>query len=250
MPLAEELSAYYSSFYRLDYQFAGEGPSPRHISRRTVEAELRAKNLRSILRPGARTLDIGCGSGEFVTCMQREGHEAYGVEPGSGYGSHARMLHGDRVRVESWEDISWGGSFDLVSCFHVLEHLRSPMQALHRFAELTHPGGLVYVEVPNLGSMDSIKGFGALHFAHVVGFNHHNLVYAAAQCGLRPRVIVSPTGIIFEHGGGVDLAEQLDRGRAISDELYSGYRPYQSYLWYQLGRPWRNRRARKQVVDG
>jgi len=40
----------------------------------------------------------------------------------------------------------------------------------------------------------------------VIGFNHHNLLLAGALVGLQPKLVVSPTGIIFEHGDGCTAA--------------------------------------------
>jgi SAM-dependent methyltransferase len=236
MPTEQELSDYYSRHYRLDYQAASTGPSPRHLARRTVEAEARAANLEGLIRPGARTLDIGCGSGEFVTSMTGRGMESRGIEPGSTYGEYARRLHGDRICVDSWQHTNLEGPFDLVSCFHVLEHLSDPLQALRQFARLTDPDGLVYIEVPNMGALSPNKGIGGFHFAHVVGFNHHSLLFAAALCGLRPRRIISPTGIIFEHGEIGNAEHHREQSRNLTAKLYSNYRPVWNYVRYQVSK--------------
>lgn len=236
MPTEQELSDYYLRHYRPDYQSASTGPTTRHITRRTVEAEARAANLHGLLKPGARVLDIGCGSGEFVTCMTNQGFNGHGIEPGATYGEYARRLHGDRIRLASWQQSSFEGPFDLVSCFHVLEHTRNPLQALCHFAELTHPHGLVYIEVPNLGNVDLNKGFGAFHFAHVIGFNQHSLLFAAALCGLQPRRIISPTGIIFEHGSNAVPKYHAEESRKLTAKLYSNNLAIWNYLRYQLSK--------------
>lgn len=241
MPTDDELAVYYSTFYRLDYQGAVDVPSDRHLKKRRVESAGRIECLRSHLKSHSRTLDVGCGSGEFVSELLEIGHDAFGLEPGQTYGNFARSLHGDRIQVDGWQTANFSGRFDLVSCFHVLEHLRNPLDALKRFAEWTAPDGLVYIEVPNMGEQMINKGLGAFHFAHVVGFNHFNLVLAAALTGLRPKIVVSPTAIIFEHGSseGVDQAE---KGKQLTESLYGRNRAFKNYVRYQVGKIWKRHR--------
>lgn len=239
MPTDEELANYYTNFYRLDYQGAVDTPSDRHLEKRQVEAAGRSGCIANSLKPGSRTLDVGCGSGEFVTELLRLGHDAFGLEPGSTYGNFARSLHGDRIQVQGWQDANYSNRFDLVSCFHVLEHLRNPLAALRKFAEWTAPDGLVYIEVPNMGEDSPSKGMGAFHFAHVIGFNHHNLILAGLRSGLQPKVIVSPTAIIFEHGTNVHGTLEAEKGKQLTDSLYSKNRPFTNYVRYQLGKIWK-----------
>ncbi len=133
------------------------------------------------------------------------------------------------------------GKFDLVACFHVLEHLRHPLAAVRKMAEWTAPDGLVYIEVPDLGATNPNKGFGAFHFAHLTGFNHHNLLLGAAIAGLRPKAAVSPTGVIFEHGAARDHAGLAESGRKLTESLYGQNRAVRNFFRYQLEKVWRKR---------
>jgi 2-polyprenyl-3-methyl-5-hydroxy-6-metoxy-1,4-benzoquinol methylase len=236
MPSDAELSDYYTRLYRLDYQGATSAPKQLHLQKRGKEAATRVARLGSLLHPSSRTLDFGCGTGEFVTSLLALGHDAHGFEPGQTYGGYARSIHGERITVQSWQEVRYGSRFDLVSCFHVLEHLRNPVDALRQMAEWAKPDGLVYVEVPNLGLAHLNKGFGAFHFAHVVGFNHHNLILAGARVGLRPRQVIGPTKIIFEHGLAVDQTAQAEHGRRLAADLYASGRATKSYVRYQFAK--------------
>ena len=118
----------------------------------------------------------------------------------------------------------------------VVEHLRDPIAALSKMVNWLSPEGLVYIEVPDMGKVNPSKGFGGLHFAHVLGFNHHNLVLAALKVGLRPKVAVSPTGIVFERGVGEDADQIASRGRELSQEIYGNGCAYRSYVNYQFGK--------------
>jgi 2-polyprenyl-3-methyl-5-hydroxy-6-metoxy-1,4-benzoquinol methylase len=44
-------------------------------------------------------------------------------------------------------------SFDLITAFHVLEHLPNPLEALRKMLHWLSPGGLIIVEVPNIGGV-------------------------------------------------------------------------------------------------
>lgn len=235
MPSDAELNAYYADFYRFDYQAASTVPKEKHLLKRRLEAANRVRQLEGLLPAKARTLDFGCGSGEFVTAMLALGHDAHGFEPGETYGNHARSLHGDRIIVKGWQQVAYKEKFDLVSCFHVVEHLRNPVDALRQMAAWTAPEGRVYVEVPDLGT-EMNKGFGALHFAHLLGFNHHNLIVAAARAGLVPERIVSPTGIIFRLGAFDEAAAETEaaRGAALTHRLYGDGQMISNYFKHQF----------------
>ena len=236
MPTEDELTTYYTKYYRLDYQMATTEPKSKHIVKRNREATLRIAHVKDLLPSEARTLDFGCGSGEFVSHMLKNGFDSHGFEPGETYGSYAQSNLGGRIKIEAWQNVSYDKPFDLVSCFHVVEHLRDPIAALSKMVNWLSPEGLVYIEVPDMGKVNPSKGFGGLHFAHVLGFNHHNLVLAALKVGLRPKVAVSPTGIVFERGVGEDADQIASRGRELSQEIYGNGCAYRSYVNYQFGK--------------
>lgn len=237
MPTEAELDTYYEKYYRFDYQLATTEPKQKHIVKRRREAEGRATHLEGLLAPGARTLDFGAGSGEFVALMLEKGFDAHGFEPGETYATHAIGRLGTRIRLTNWQAARYGAEFDLVTCFHVLEHLATPMPALRRMAEWLNPDGRLYLEVPDMVGL-SRKGFGGLHFAHVLGFNQHNLMLAAARVGFRRAKVVKPTGIIFERGE-VTPQEQDELAAAGLEATRAHYidsAPTANYLTYQLSK--------------
>ncbi|MEO8494756.1 MAG: class I SAM-dependent methyltransferase, partial [Planctomycetota bacterium] len=163
MPTEDELGAYYTKSYRLDYQLATTGPKQKHIAKRNREAAGRVAHVTDLLPRNARTLDFGCGSGEFVSQMLEQGFDAHGFEPGEDYGRYAQGNLGERIKIGGWQNVTFDKPFDLVTCFHVVEHVRDPISAISKMVEWLAPEGLAYIEVPDLGRRQASRGFGELH---------------------------------------------------------------------------------------
>lgn len=219
MPTEAELDWYYRRLYRLDYQLV-LSPSKRHRRKRQREAARRIAKLDDLLAPGISSLDFGAGSGELVEAMCDLGFDAYGFEPGESYSSDARLRLGDRIETKLWKDIVHVETFDLVTCYHVLEHLRDPLAALRAAAGWLKPNGLLHVEVPDTMAILDRKGFGGLHFAHVIGFNRHNLELLGAMAGFSALRVVAPTSIVFRKSPErTDTKPLLNEGAAASKRI-------------------------------
>jgi 2-polyprenyl-3-methyl-5-hydroxy-6-metoxy-1,4-benzoquinol methylase len=119
--------------------------------RREAERE-RLVRVRRHAADGGRLLDVGCSLGTFVE-VAREMFDALGVEPDQATASQARD-RGLPVLTGTLETIvAPPGGFDVVTMFHVLEHLSSPRAALARVHALLAPGGIAVVETPTVDSL-------------------------------------------------------------------------------------------------
>ena len=99
--------------------------------------------------------DIGCGIGTFLVAAQNSGWAVTGIEPND----KARRLCHDRLGTEvvfpSLEAASFGpASFDVVTLWHVLEHLPSPRQTLQEIHRLLKDEGILVLAVPNFDSLE------------------------------------------------------------------------------------------------
>lgn len=144
-PSAEELEAWYAHEYRNEYKRT-RTPRPGHVHRAGNLALERLAFLRDAGARDGRLLDVGAGGGEFVHLASRIGFSATGVEPSEGYAAHARDTLGADIRTTTLEQAE--GEHDVVTVFHVVEHLRDPVLAFQRLRSRLRPGGLLYVEVP------------------------------------------------------------------------------------------------------
>ncbi len=199
LPSEASLAAYYATAYRRDYQGALSGPSRRHRRKRLREGRRRLEKLTPLLAGRRSVLDCGCGSGEFVELCGGQDLVATGFEPGIGYASYARESRELNVVCGSWEDVSVSGRFEVLTAFHVFEHLLDPRSALERMTEWLAPDGLIFLETPNIGNGLIEKGFGALHFAHTLGFTRATLEYLGALCNLKIEAVFDEydIGIVF-----------------------------------------------------
>src|SRR5690349_13476909 len=82
--------------------------------------------LRRAVPPPARLLDAGAGRGRFVLAAARAGYAASGIEP-SARGADAAAARGAAVRRVTIERAGVEpGSLDVVTLWHVLEHVEDP----------------------------------------------------------------------------------------------------------------------------
>lgn len=102
--------------------------------------------------PGGRLLDIGASSGSWLRIAEEAGWQGVGVELGATTAEAARG-RGLDVRTGTLDAIAptlEAGSFDAVTFWDVLEHLRDPRVELGIARDLLRPGGTLAAAMPNV----------------------------------------------------------------------------------------------------
>lgn len=176
LPSAADLQRYYASEYRMDYKRTWQ-PKPKHVHRSARLAIRRAAFLRAGGIHSGSLLDIGAGSGEFVTICRRLGFQARGAEPNIGYSGYAREEYGAEVITRELADLE--GTHDIITLFHVMEHLPSPRDVFARLHGLLKPGGKLLVEVP-WGLSPAISPSNRYFKAHLYYFEMETLAACAS----------------------------------------------------------------------
>jgi SAM-dependent methyltransferase len=100
-------------------------------------------------------LDIGAGSGDFVAVAVQNGFQAVGVEPTPRSCEFAEEKFGVKVYngvLESCAELK-GKKFDVITLFHVFEHVEQPHELLENLKLFLNDGGIIYIEVPNTQSL-------------------------------------------------------------------------------------------------
>jgi SAM-dependent methyltransferase len=121
-----------------------------------LRAAWRGRRLRDEFPPWrgeGRLLDVGCATGRFIRQMQEIGWQVAGIEVDPEAASKARQVTPRIFEGDAMAADFAPGSFDVVTAFHVIEHLPEPVATLRRMLEWLAPGGLAIVEVPNVAGV-------------------------------------------------------------------------------------------------
>lgn len=117
-----------------------------------------------------KLLDIGAGTGDFLSVAKKDGWEITGVEPNE----RAKGIAKNKgvVFVEQTSEIT-DHSFDVITMWHVLEHVPDLEAQIKELKRLLKPSGSLILAVPNFKSYDAnhYKQFWAafdvpIHFWH------------------------------------------------------------------------------------
>ncbi|HEX8946062.1 MAG TPA: class I SAM-dependent methyltransferase, partial [Gemmatimonadaceae bacterium] len=123
----------------------------RILDRGRVRAVLKNTGLSA-----GTVLDVGAGDGKFLHFMQRLGFEVSGTTTSKRSARAARTLFGLRLDVsETLDNQLPEAPFDLVTYWHVFEHLHLEELPAHRaqWPKLVRPGGFIIIEAPNIRSI-------------------------------------------------------------------------------------------------
>lgn len=110
------------------------------------------------LPKGARVLDVGCGTGEYLAHARELGFEAAGLEPAAGMRELAIQKNPDvDIRDGVATSLPWPDEhFDLVECIEVLRYLdKVDMRvALAEMRRVLKPGGKLFLTMVNRYALD------------------------------------------------------------------------------------------------
>jgi 2-polyprenyl-3-methyl-5-hydroxy-6-metoxy-1,4-benzoquinol methylase len=190
-PTAADMNAYYQTSYRADYK-GHRAPPLRKIVRGFIGAADRRLLLRPLLAPREgvpyaqpRTVDVGCGAGELVYLMRRDGVDASGLEPGIEFADFARTVLHVPIQAAAVDAASIPlDSQDLVTMFHALEHVPDPLAVLTTVRAWIRRGGHLVVEVPNIAARVQAPNH-QYHYAHLHHFTASTLAALGEAAGLR-----------------------------------------------------------------
>lgn len=178
----------------LGYTTILQSPSQRVLGRalgwvRPIK-ELVELDIMTLKAPPEKLLDVGSGSGHFLTRMRELGWDVVGVEPDGQAARTVRESFGLDIHEGVLEEAGFpDDSFDAVTMNHVIEHVPDPVATLHEVRRVLRPGGRAVVVTPNAESMghrsfgEAWRGLEVPRHFHL--FSPGNLKTAAERADLR-----------------------------------------------------------------
>lgn len=128
--------------------YAGDRENLMRTFRRRFKEILKSKKKGAIL-------DIGCAMGFFLCVANEHGWEAKGVEASEFAASFAK----DNFSFEIFPSVKEAGfpreSFDVITMWDYLEHISDPLGELRDCRALLREGGLLFMTIPDIGSVAS-----------------------------------------------------------------------------------------------
>jgi len=219
-PVPADLSRHYPT------EYYGEGGIRFNPAVEALVHWARSARARAVVRahpaPGT-VLDVGCGRGLMLAELAARGWQAVGVEATEAASEHARKVLGLEVKVGDLVECRLPArAFDVVTLFHVLEHLTDPDATLEEVRRLVAPDGRLLVEVPNLGSLQAdLGGGGWFHLdapRHLHHFDRPALLAALGRAGFEPLRVATHS---FEMGYFGMAQSLLNRAAGRPNILYA-----------------------------
>jgi len=132
--------------YASDYH---EGYYRRRASK-VRTAEVRLSRLTRLTGPAnGRLLDVGCSVGCTLEAATQMGWEAVGIDVSADAVATCQQ-HGIQAIEYDGESIPFpDGHFDVITSWHVIEHVRDVRDTLAEWCRVLKPGGWVMIETPN-----------------------------------------------------------------------------------------------------
>ena len=99
------------------------------------------------------SLEIGCGAGSFLRLLKISGLDVKGIEPDLNMAQYGIDQYELDIETGFFEDVVLESKYDLISSFHVIEHIENPTLFVRKVYESLQQGGLFYLECPTLDNM-------------------------------------------------------------------------------------------------
>ena len=177
IPTEQQLEQYYATEYRQDYKQVFE-PKLKHVYRAGSLALNRLGFLSKNNVASGKLLDVGAGGGEFTYVSSQLGFDSTGVEPNIGYSNYARDQYQANVKTGQLADVD--GKFDVITMFHVMEHIPDPVKTFKKLYDLLNEDGSLFIEVPNIESFSQSPD-NTFFKAHIHYFSATTLIACASQ---------------------------------------------------------------------
>jgi len=192
LPGDQELAGFYPAQY---WWKASSGilKSLEAVYRKTALHDHVAFISRAAQGSARHLLDVGCGSGTLLGLLKQRGFQVRGFDSSAEAAAIAKSENGVDVVVGSrLQDAGFvDGSFDLVTLFHVMEHVTDPRRLLAEVRRLLRPEGRLVLQVPNIESWQfrlfGVRWYGLDVPRHVINYSNQAIQRLLGESGFTVR---------------------------------------------------------------
>jgi len=155
-PKEEKLSEYYKTEDYISHTDAKRNVLEKvyHIVR-GISLKRKLKLINSFSSSQKTLLDIGCGTGDFLQTAQQNNWQVSGIEPNEQARAIANTKTNNAVFTTEQLQEFKKQSFDVITLWHVLEHLPNLTEQVSVFKSLLKENGSLIIAVPNYKSYDA-----------------------------------------------------------------------------------------------
>lgn len=122
---------------------------------RKIALKRKLKLINSYAGSDKQLLDIGCGTGDFLKEAQQDNWNVTGIEPNKQARQIANIITNASIFETEHLQKFESHRFDVITLWHVLEHLPKLEEHILMFKKLLKPNGALIIAVPNYKSYDA-----------------------------------------------------------------------------------------------
>lgn len=157
IPQQDEIGKYYETEIYLSHDSTNKGIIGS-IYNKVRQINLKKKySIVSKYKSTGSILDIGCGTGELLNYFEKEKWQTLGIEPNEGAREFAKANYNISVKEESELNRLDRKSHDVISMWHVLEHVYNLNDRMNSVVRILKEDGVAIIALPMVDSPDSIK---------------------------------------------------------------------------------------------
>lgn len=153
----------------------------------TQEDDNRREKLLTDMCRGKNVLDFGCGNAGFLRGIKSIASSVSGIEIED---AARKIINEQGIKV--YKDIDESNEkYDVITCFHVMEHLAEPQVYLKKMSKYLSDDGIIIIETPNaddaLLSLYHVEEFADFTYwsPHIVLYNYNTIAKLANKAGLK-----------------------------------------------------------------
>lgn len=153
LPIPRDLEKYYASPDYISHSDRKKGFMEWvYAQAKGFHLKWKLRVIGKYTKPGASLLDFGAGTGDFVRTAHAKGYRAIGVEPGK---TAREMAATKGLDLHASTDELSSQSYDVITLWHVLEHLPDWDKAIREFHGMLSESGFLVLALPNFKSSDA-----------------------------------------------------------------------------------------------